>query len=184
MADEAPKEDEIQEQESEEKQEDATPPAPTGPTTNRDAEFKAESELTATRITDQMLTNALGPLEVAGMLGSEEEVKARQHMLNWDDYHTEYKKPNLNKFPNNEDPFPVDLKIEEFEAHWPNVKIYEVTCDVKAKEAAVAAMQAADAAEKRLIKLENNMATMMRLLFRLGCRVPINCVYYGGQLAA
>lgn len=146
-----------------------------------EAEFNAESNRSSTRITDQMLTNALGPLEVAGMLGDKDEVKARQHMLNWDDYHTEYKKPNLNKFPNNEDPFPVDLKIEEFEAHWPNVKIYEITCNTKAEPVAVEAMRAADAAEKRIIKLENNMATMMRLLFRLGCRVPINCVYYGGQ---
>ena len=154
---------------------------PTGPTTDKDKEFHAESDKTATKITDQMLTSALGPLEVAGMLGSADEVKARQHMLNWDDYHKEYKKPNLNKFPNNEDPFPVDLKIEEFEAHWPNVKLYEVTCNVKAKEAAVAAMKAADAAEKRIVKLENNIATLMRLLFRLGTRVPINCVYYGGQ---
>ncbi len=164
----------------EQKKEEQKKP-PTGPTTDKDKEFKAESDKTATKITDQMITQALGPLEVAGMLGSADEVKARQHMLNWDDYHKEYKKPNLNKFPNNEDPFPVDQKIEEFETHWPNVKLYEVTCDVKAKEAAVAAMQAADRAEKRLVKLENNMATMMRLLFRMGTRMFINCVYYGGQ---
>lgn len=155
--------------------------SPTEPTTDKDKEFKAEGSNTATPITDQMITKALGPLEVAGMLGSADEVKARQHMLNWDDYHKEYKKPNLNKFPNNEDPFPVDLKIEEFEAHWPDVKLYEVSCNVKAKEAAIAAMKVGDAAEKRIVKLENNMSTMMRLLFRLGTRVPINCVYYGGQ---
>ena len=169
-------------QEEKKADEQAAPAAPPAPPASRDAEFKAESNKTATKITDQMLTEALGPIEVAGMLGSKEEAKARQHMLNWDDYHGEYKKPNLNKFPNNEDPFPADLKIEEFEAHWPNVKLYEVTCNIKAKEAAVAAMQAADAAEKRLIKLENNMATLMRLFFRLGTRVPINCVYYGGQI--
>lgn len=168
-------------EENKEQQQVTPPAAPSGPTTDMNAEFKAESNKTATKITDQMITNALGPLEVAGMLGTADEVKARQHMLNWDDYHKEYKKPNLNKFPNNEDPFPVDQKIEEFETHWPNVKLYEVTCDVKAKEAAVAAMQAADRAEKRLVKLENNMATMMRLLFRMGTRMFINCVYYGGQ---
>ncbi len=178
MADEQKKEEEQQAEKPEEKNQE-TPP--TGPTTDKDKEFKAESNKTATKITDQMITNALGPLEVAGMLGSADEVKARQHMLNWDDYHKEYKKPNLNKFPNNEDPFPVDQKIEEFETHWPNVKLYEVTCNVKAKEAAIAAMQAADRAEKRLVKLENNMATMMRLLFRMGTRMFINCVYYGGQ---
>lgn len=152
-----------------------------GPTTTRDKEFHAESNLTSTKITDKMLIAALGKLEVAGMLGTNAEVKARQHMLNWDNYHLEYKKPNLNKFPNNEDPFPVDLKIEEFEAHHPNVKLYEVTTHVHGKEATIAAMTAADAAEKRLVKIENNISTMMRLLFRLGCRVHINCVYYGGQ---
>jgi len=152
-----------------------------GPTTTKEELFSTESNLTLTKITDKMLISALGSLEVAGMLGTEAEVKARQHMLNWDDYHKEYKKPNLNKFPNNEDPFPVDRKIEEFEVHYPNVKLYEVTTHVHGLAATIAAMTAADAAEKRLVKIENNISTMMRLLFRLGCRVHINCVYYGGQ---
>ena len=152
-----------------------------GPTTTKEKLFHTESNLTLTKITDKMLISALGSLEVAGMLGTEAEVKARQHMLNWDDYHKEYKKPNLNKFPNNEDPFPVDRKIEEFEVHYPNVKLYEVTTHVHGLAATIAAMTAADAAEKRLVKIENNISTMMRLLFRLGCRVHINCVYYGGQ---
>lgn len=38
-----------------------------------------------------------------------------------------------------------------------------------------------DAAEKRIVRLENNMATLMRYLYRLGSRVFINCQYYGGQ---
>jgi len=152
-----------------------------GPTTTKEKLFHTESNLTLTKITEKMLISALGSLEVAGMLGTEAEVKARQHMLNWDDYHKEYKKPNLNKFPNNEDPFPVDRKIEEFEVHYPNVKLYEVTTHVHGLAATIAAMTAADAAEKRLVKIENNISTMMRLLFRLGCRVHINCVYYGGQ---
>ena len=35
--------------------------------------------------------------------------------------------------------------------------------------------------EKRLVKLENTLAFVMRNLGRLGSRMHINCVYYGGQ---
>ena len=35
--------------------------------------------------------------------------------------------------------------------------------------------------EQRLVKIENNLSTVMRNLFRMSSRVNINCVYYGGQ---
>lgn len=83
--------------------------------------------------------------------------------------------------PNNLDPYPVDLKIEELETHAPNIKLYKVEFKVEAEEAAIAAMSVFNTTEKRIVKLENLFATMMRLTFRIGARVPINCVYYGGQ---
>ena len=83
--------------------------------------------------------------------------------------------------PNNLDAYPVDLKIEELEVHDPPIKINKVVTHVHGKAATVAAMSVGDHAEKRIVKLENLMATFMRYLFRLGARVPINCAYYGGQ---
>lgn len=131
--------------------------------------------------TEDDLIKAIGPVAAASILGSNAEARKRQHILNYDNYATEYKHPNPNNIVNNQDAYPVDQKIEELETHWPNVKLYEVTVDKKALEAAVAAMRAADAAEKRIVKLENMISTLHRLFFRLGTRVAINCVYYGGQ---
>ena len=65
--------------------------------------------------------------------------------------------------------------------HYPPIKINKVTTPNEGKEATVAAMSVGDHTEKRIVKLENMMATFMRYLFRLGARVPINCQYYGGQ---
>ena len=47
------------------------------------------------------------------------------------------------------------------------------------KAAAIMGIQQFDATEKRIVRLENNMSTLMRYLFRLGARVFINCQYYG-----
>ena len=35
--------------------------------------------------------------------------------------------------------------------------------------------------EQRLVKIENNLSTVMRNLFRVSSRMQVNCVYYGGQ---
>ena len=126
------------------------------------------------------MKGAVGGLELAGALGDAAAFKARQHLLNPKDYKTQFKDLNPGKPPNNQDAFPVDLKIEEFEVHSPSCKIYELNTHVHGKEAAMAAMAVGDHAEKRIIKLENNMATLMRYLFRLGSRMHINCVYWGG----
>lgn len=132
-------------------------------------------------IDNNTLANGIGVRDLQGVMGNAADLKARQHLLNPKKYKTEFKKPNPGKMPNNKDPFPVDLKIEEFECHFPATRIYELDTHVHGQAAAQAAMNVGNNAEKRLVKLENNMATLMRLLFRMGSRVRINCVYYGGQ---
>lgn len=132
-------------------------------------------------VIDTSMLNAIGVKDLQGIMGSTAEMMARQHLLNPKKYQTEFKKPNPGKMPNNKDPFPVDLKIEEFEAHYPPTRIYELTTHVHGQVAAEAAMDVGNNAEKRLVKLENNMATLTRLLFRMGARMRINCLYYGGQ---
>lgn len=66
------------------------------------------------------------------------------------------------------------------ESHQPRVKIHTVTTHVHGQAATIAAMSVSDNAEKRIVRLENNMATIMRYLFRLGSRVSINCQFWGG----
>lgn len=96
----------------------------------------------------------------------------------------EVKVPNAGKPLNNNDPYPVDLKIEELERHLPRVKQYKVAYNRKVgetKEIAAAVIHASDYAEKRIVKLENTVATLMRYIFAMGSRVAVNCVYFGGQ---
>lgn len=127
------------------------------------------------------LKAAVGGVELDAALGNAEEIRKRQHLLDPDKYELELKKPNPGKMPNNEDAYPVDLKIEELEVHQPRVKIQQWNAGSKEGiEATKAALLVASTAEKRIVKLENLMSTFMRLLFRLGARVPINCVYWGG----
>ena len=95
------------------------------------------------------------------------------------------------------DPYPTDDKIHELEAHYPKVFIDEIEsqmyscnhpgCPIAqpmAKNFAMlqdAIMNQSKRVEKRLVKLENILSTVMRNQARLGSRVNINCVYYGGQ---
>ncbi len=133
-------------------------------------------------VSSKDLKEAVGGLEIDAAMGNAKEMEARQHLLDPTKYELELKKPNPGKMPNNEDAFPVDLKIEEFETHAPRIKIAKWNAGAKEGiEATKCAMEVGHTAEQRVVKLENNMATIMRLLFRLGARVPINCVYYGGQ---
>ncbi len=95
----------------------------------------------------------------------------------------EVKVPNAGKPLNNNDPFPADLKIEELERHLPRVKQYKMPYDKNVgatKSIAAALLHVSDYTEKRLVRLENNMATLMRYVFAMGSRVAINCVYWGG----
>lgn len=95
-----------------------------------------------------------------------------------------FKKPSAGKPPNNLDPFPVDHKIVELESHQPRCKIDSLVSCKHALEATKAVILLSTDVEKRLVRIENNMATMMRYLYRMAGRVNINCVYYGGQIPA
>ena len=127
------------------------------------------------------IADAVGIRELNGIMGNSAQMRTRQRMLDPTKYKTEYKAPNPGKMPQNQDPYPVDLKIEELEAHYPPTRIYELTTHVHGQPAAQAAMNVGFNAEKRLVKLENMLATVHRYLFRLGSRMTINCMYYGGQ---
>ena len=95
------------------------------------------------------------------------------------------------------DPYPTDDKIKELEEHQPKVFIDEIEsqiyscnhpgCPIAQPMAKNFAMlqdgliSQASRTEKRLVRLENILSTIMRNQARLGARININCVYYGGQ---
>jgi murein DD-endopeptidase MepM/ murein hydrolase activator NlpD len=139
-----------------------------------------EGDMLMYKIPTQALKDACGG-DLDAILGSVADAKSRQRVFNPKNYKKEYKKPNPGKPANNNDPFPVDLKIEELETHKPTVKIHTITCCPEAVPVAKAVINVSDRAEKRIVKLENMMATLTRYLFRMASRVHINCVYYGGQ---
>lgn len=130
--------------------------------------------------TVEQLEGMVGGIEVNAILGNAQSISERQKLLNFKTFANDFKEPNPGKPPQNEDAFPVDQKIQEFEVHQPMVKVHNVTTHVHGQAATIAAMTVGDAAEKRIVRLENNMATIMRYLFRLGSRMSINCVYWGG----
>ena len=127
------------------------------------------------------LEGAVGGIELNAVLGNASTLSERQKVLDFKKFKNDFKESNPGKPPHNEDAFPVDQKIEEFEVHQPMVKIHRVVTHNHGKAATIAAMQIGDTAEKRIVHLENNMATVMRYLFRLGSRMAINCVYWGGS---
>lgn len=95
------------------------------------------------------------------------------------------------------DPYPYDDKIYELEKHSPKVKIDEIESRLYesnhpgdpmpqpvAKNFALvydAMLNQSKKVESRLVRLENTLAFVLRSLGRVGSRVNINCVYYGGQ---
>lgn len=95
------------------------------------------------------------------------------------------------------DPYPFDDKVFELEKHSPKVKIDEIEARLYesnhpgdpmpqpvAKNFAMlndALINQSKKAESRLVRLENTLAFVLRSLGRIGSRVNINCVYYGGQ---
>lgn len=129
----------------------------------------------------QQLQGTVGGAELSSILGNAVSVRARQHLLDFNKFKSDFKEPNSGKPPHNKDPFPVDSKIEEFETHLPRVKINQIVTHIHGKAPAIAAVQQFDMTEKRLVRLENNISTLMRYVFRLGARVFINCQFYGGQ---
>lgn len=96
----------------------------------------------------------------------------------------EVKVSNQGKPLNNNDPFPVDLKIEELERHLPRVKQYKLPYNRKcgvSKTISSAILKISDWTEKRIVRLENLLSTTMRYVYGMGSRMFINCQYYGGQ---
>lgn len=95
------------------------------------------------------------------------------------------------------DPYPYDDKIYELENHKPKVKIDEIEArlydsnhpgDPVAHPIAKNFANVYDMAinqskkiESRLVRIENTLATVLRNLGRIGSRINVNCVYYGGQ---
>lgn len=106
-------------------------------------------------------------------------------------------KESKGKPVNYNDPYPYDSKIMELERHFPKVSIDEIEsrlyscnhpgCPVAQPMAKNFAMlndmQLAQSKkiEQRLVKLENISSFILRNLGRVGSRLNINCIYYGGQ---
>lgn len=91
---------------------------------------------------------------------------------------------NTGKPLNNNDPFPVDEKIQELEEHLPRIKIQELSLSDPSSgliSLTQSVMDMSDKIERRFAKVENNLSTVTRNLFRTASRMNINCVYYGGQ---
>lgn len=125
-----------------------------------------------------------------------EEFEKRQKIFDINKFEN-MKKETKGRPINVEDPFPVDDQIKKLEEHFPKVKVDKVTFDLKdtnhpnseignaiAKNYAMTydmITEVAKRTEQRLVKIENNLSTVMRNLFRMSSRVNINCVYYGGQ---
>ena len=95
------------------------------------------------------------------------------------------------------DPYPYDEKITDLERHYPKVFIDEIEgqlyscnhpgCPISqpmAKNFAMvsdALMNQSKRTEQRLSRIENILSTIIRNQGRLGARMNINCVYYGGH---
>lgn len=125
-----------------------------------------------------------------------EDFENREQAFNIKNYKDASKKVE-GKPVNNNDPFPADDKIKELESHTPKIKIDEVGFKLHdcnhpgsiigpevAKNFAMVQdeiITMAKRTERRIVKLENIMSTVMRNLFRTASRMQINCVYYGGQ---
>lgn len=92
-----------------------------------------------------------------------------------------FKVPSDGKPLNDKDAFPVDSKIKELEEHSPRCKISSIKTCPEAANVTRECIKLSMNVERRLVRLENNMATLMRYLWRLAARMPVNCMYYGGQ---
>jgi|GEM_PF-6238076 len=136
------------------------------------------------------------PIQSNSVPLSVEEFDNREKAFNIKDYVGAVKKIE-GKPVNNNDPFPTDDKIKELESHMPKVKIDEVAFnfhDCNHPDSIIGPAVASNFAmiqdeiitmakrtERRLVKLENILSTVMRNLFRTASRMQVNCVYYGGQ---
>lgn len=114
-------------------------------------------------------------------LNNEQALEERNRAFDFSELTKKFKVPNGGKPANDKDPFPVDSKIKELEEHTPRVKISSIKSCPEALPVTKECIKLSMNVERRLVRLENNMATIMRYLWRLAARMPINCVYYGGQ---
>ena len=109
----------------------------------------------------------------------------------------EMNKKSKGKPVNYLDAYPYDDKVYELEKHSPKVKIDEIEsrlyecnhpgCPIAqpmAKNFAMLndmALNQSKKIESRLVRLENTLSFVLRNLGRVGSRINVNCVYYGGQ---
>ena len=114
-------------------------------------------------------------------LNNEQALEERNRAFDFNELTKKFKVPNGGKPANDKDPFPVDSKIKELEEHSPQVKITSIKSCPEALPVTKECIKLSMNVERRLVRLENNMATIMRYLWRMAARMPINCVYYGGQ---
>ncbi|MGG2085354.1 N-acetylmuramoyl-L-alanine amidase [Lysinibacillus pakistanensis] len=123
-------------------------------------------------------------IDIAKIFFDYEDYQKRSLVYDNKEHRYKTKIPNFGKPSNNNDPFPVDEKIEELEQHLPFMKIHRLSFYKPHEhivQLAKIVMDLSDKIEKRMVQVENNLATLYRNTFRLGSRVHINCVYYGGQ---
>lgn len=123
-------------------------------------------------------------IDITKIMFNYDDYKRRQTVFDSHKHRHEVKEPNDGKPFNNNDPYPIDEKIEELEQHVPFMKIHRIEYDEPDPNLVTlteAVMDLSDKAEKRIVQLENILSTVIRNLFRIGSRMHINCVYYGGQ---
>lgn len=123
-------------------------------------------------------------IDVAKLFFDYEDYVSRTSSADAKEHRYREKVKNFNGPVNHSDPFPVDEKIEELQSHLPYMKVHRLWFsepDDHTVMMAKTVMDLSDKMEKRMIQVENNLATVYRNLFRLGSRMHINCVYYGGQ---
>ncbi len=122
----------------------------------------------------------------------------KQLSFDYDQLKDKKKESNKTHHPiNYTDPYPYDDKITDLERHYPKVFIDEIEgqlyscnhpgCPISqpmAKNFAMisdALLNQSKRMEKRLSRVENILSTVIRNQGRLGARMNINCVYYGGH---
>lgn len=108
-------------------------------------------------------------------------IEQRNQQFDFNDLVKKFKVPNGGKPSNDKDPFPVDSKIKELEEHLPRVKISSIKSCPEALPVTKECIKLSMNVERRLVRIENNLSTIMRYLWRIAARMPVNCVYYGGQ---
>lgn len=108
-------------------------------------------------------------------------VEQRNQQFDFNELTKKFKVPNGGKPSNDKDPFPVDSKIKELEEHLPRVKISSIKSCPEALPVTKECIKLSMNVERRLVRIENNLSTIMRYLWRVAARMPVNCVYYGGQ---